>query len=78
MPRYFFHVHDDDVTVDNEGLELPDRESAIAEAMRGARSLACEQVLHGVLDLRSRIIVADAAGTELATVTFGEAVTIAV
>jgi hypothetical protein len=28
MPRFFFHVHDDLVAQDEEGLELPDLEAA--------------------------------------------------
>ena len=76
MPRYFFHVYDDGVARDDEGVELADRECAIATATAGARALACDDVLHGRLNLGHRIVVADEAGVELATVTFREAVAV--
>ncbi len=76
MPRYFFHFHNDETTRDEEGVELPDRAAAMARATTAARSLACDDVLHGRLNLRHRIVVADEAGVDLATITFGEAVAV--
>jgi hypothetical protein len=32
MPRYFFHVEDDRRTLDQQGIELPDMETARREA----------------------------------------------
>ena len=34
MPRYFFHVHDDEDTPDDTGTELPDRNAMRTEAIR--------------------------------------------
>jgi hypothetical protein len=74
MPRFFFHVHDQHVSQDDEGLDLPDADAALAEAVKGARSLAAEQVLNGRLNLGHRICIADETGAPLATVSFGDAV----
>jgi hypothetical protein len=76
MPRYFFHVYDDQETIDQDGLELPNVEVAEWEALRGARSLASEQVLMGRLRLTDRIDVTNETGTVIATVTFRDAVII--
>jgi hypothetical protein len=76
VPRFFFHVFDDDVTRDEDGLELPDAAAAAAVALRSARALACEQVGQGCLRLRDRIDVADEAGALVATVTFRDAVAV--
>jgi hypothetical protein len=76
MPRFFFTVHDDDVTPDDEGVALPDRAAAIAEATRSARGLAAEGARCGCLCLWHRIEVSDEDGMPVATVTFREAVTV--
>lgn len=44
MPRYFFHVLNDEQTVDQEGVELADQEAAMALAAAEARNLAAESV----------------------------------
>ncbi|MCE4225264.1 hypothetical protein HCU64_16030 [Methylobacterium sp. C25] len=36
MPRYFFDIHDGMDAIDNEGLELPDLETAQGEAVLAA------------------------------------------
>jgi hypothetical protein len=59
MPTFFFHVYDDHVCHDDDGLELPDVGAAHREAERSARSLACEQITKGRLNLRHRIEVED-------------------
>lgn len=64
------------MTRDEEGLELPDLAAATREALAGARSLICEQVLQGRLNLAYRIEVAGADGAVLAVVTFADAVRI--
>ena len=74
MPRFFFHVYDDVVAIDDEGIELPDAEAARRAALAGARALAAEQVRKGHLDLRHRIEVEDDAGAAVLSVTFDEAI----
>jgi hypothetical protein len=76
MSRYFFHVHDDVEASDQDGVELPSIEAAKWEALRGARSLAAEQVLEGRLNLGHSIDVADETGAVVATVTFRDAVAV--
>ena len=74
MPRYFFHVYDDLTALDEDGLDLPDAETAKAQALKGARSIACEQVCEGYLKLHHRVEVVDSAGAPVATITFADAV----
>lgn len=77
MPRFFFHIHNDLVARDEEGLELADAEAAVREANRGARSLAAEQVMEsGRLVLHHYIDVEDMQGRLVARVTFGNAVSV--
>ncbi len=44
MPRYFFHLrHQDDLLVeDHEGMDLPDLNAALEEALRVDRDLAID------------------------------------
>jgi hypothetical protein len=76
MPRFFFHVHDDRITLDEEGAELPTAEAAREHAIRAARELACHEVLEGHLGLAHRIEVADQYGGEVATVRFKDVIEI--
>ena len=76
MPRYFFHVYDDVVLRDDEGIELADSEAARAEALAGARALICDQVRKGRLSLHHRIEVEDDRGRAVLTLPFDEAVRI--
>ena len=73
MPRFFFHLYDDTVVRDEEGVELPDEEAAHANALASARDMACAEVSEGILDLRHRIAVVDEDGNTVEEVTFGVA-----
>jgi hypothetical protein len=61
---------------DDEGRDLPDDETARAEAVKGARDLMASELREGQLDLSSFIEVEDETHTLLFTVTFAEAVKI--
>ena len=76
MPRYFFHIYDDIVMKDDEGLELADAEAARDQALKGAREMMCEQMRQGRLSLHHRIEIEDEAGAIVLRLGFGEAVTI--
>jgi hypothetical protein len=76
MPRYFFHVFNDEITLDEEGVEVADLEAARAFAIESARSLVCDAVKHGHLNLDHRIEIADESDARKMTVTFREAFTI--
>lgn len=57
MPRFFFHVFDDAVSIDEDGQLAEDLEGARAIALNGARELlhqpsASKGVLDGFLDSR--------------------------
>jgi hypothetical protein len=74
MPRFFFHLYDDDVALDPEGRELPDETAAREEALQDARAIACAEVAEGHLGLNHRIEVTDANDVPVATVAFKDAV----
>ena len=74
VPRYFFHLYNDIVAIDEEGQELPDLAAARDEALRNARAIAADSVTKGKLSLKHRIDVADESGACVATVYFKDAV----
>lgn len=76
MPRFFFHLYDDRVSIDEEGLNLPDEAAARDTALSCAREMACAEVLKGHLRLDHRIEVEDEAGRTVATLAFGDAVSV--
>ena len=76
MARYFFHIFNDEIVVDEEGIELPTVEAVREHALEGARSLVCESVKKGHLNLDHRIEVTDAKNVSVLTLTFREAFTL--
>jgi hypothetical protein len=74
MPRYYLHVYNDIVALDDEGLERPGLREVLIEAERGARELAADEVRHGTLHLDHRIEVADENGSVVATIMFRDLV----
>ena len=76
MPRYFFHIHNDEYVPDEEGQELADVAAARTCALEGARDLVCNSVKDGHLNLDHYLSVADETGRVLFNVTFREAFTI--
>ena len=73
MPRYFFHLFNDEITVDEEGSEHATLEAARSYAIQNARALAAHSVLNGHLVLDHRIEISDEQGARQSTVTFREA-----
>ena len=77
MPRYYFHLHNDVDSPDDEGRELPDLEAARRIALHNARFTAGETVKdRGHLIGNHRIDIEDENGTVLDTVHFRDAVKI--
>ena len=76
MPRYFFHIYDDVIVHDDEGMELADVAAARREAVAGIREMMCDQVRKGRLVLHHRIEVEDAGGAPVLILAFADAVTI--
>ncbi|PSJ41924.1 DUF6894 family protein [Allosphingosinicella deserti] len=74
MPLFFFNVFNDAVTMDDEGAELVDAQAARAHAVKNARSLAAECVLHGYFIASNRIEIEDENRVVVDTVRFDEAV----
>lgn len=74
MPRFFFSLHDDMVSFDEEGMDLSDRDAAHAHAVRSALAIASAEVGEGHLHLNHRVEVTDAFGELLETVWFREVV----
>lgn len=70
VPRFFFHVFDDQISMDEEGQIAPDLAAAQGIALASARELVCEQIRQGYLNLDNYIVVADADGVELSRVIF--------
>ena len=76
MPRYFFHVYDDTVALDDDGMDLPDADAARKLALAGARALICEEVTRGHVNLSDRIEVEDEDQRPVLTLPFASAVEI--
>ena len=77
MPRYFFHLHNDIDSLDEEGVELPGLEAARAMARRSVQFAAAESVKdEGHLVLDHHIDIADESGAIVETVRFRDVVTV--
>ena len=76
MARYFFHVVDDVVAADDEGMEFADAASARLHAVKCARELMCDQLRQGRLHLGHRIEIEDSVGAPVMRVHFAEVVAI--
>lgn len=76
MPTYFFHLHDDLIALDEEGVELPNVDAARERAITNARELACSEIRDGYLNLKHRIEVADERRKIVLTVYFRDVVDI--
>ena len=76
MPRYFFHLFNDETILDEEGAEVPNAAVALQSAARMARGMAAESVREGHLVLDHRIEVADESGETIGVVHFRDVVQI--
>jgi hypothetical protein len=77
MPRYFLHIRNNQGDIeDSEGLVLADLEAARREAVAGARSILCEEVMIGQLHLDERIDIENERRELLLSVHFRDVVQI--
>jgi hypothetical protein len=76
VPRFYFHLHNDIDTFDEEGRDLPGVDVARQVAREEARYMAAEHVKLGHLDLTHYVAVTDETGDTLFHASFGEAVKI--
>lgn len=76
MPRYRFHLYNDEETRDEDGREFPDFDAARIEAIGNARELMAADIRSkGEINLSHWIELEDDGG-EVIVVTFGDAVTV--
>lgn len=75
MPRFYFHIVDGATVIeDPDGSDLPDLESALAEALQSARHLLADKVRAGDIVDGQRFEIRDEAGALLATLPFRDAI----
>ena len=75
MPRYYFDLHNDVETIDEEGQEFPDFDAARTGALLEVRHMIEASVSDTAkVDLRHRIDVRDAFGETIHTLHFEDAV----
>ena len=74
MTRYFFHLYNSVIVRDEEGRDLPDIETARAEAIKAARELICEDTRKGQVTLSHRIEVEDEIGLPCFTIRYRDVV----
>ena len=74
MPRFFFHIRDDQGCVpDEEGIVLANMDEAWVEALRTARDIVADQLRDDKAMEGQKIEITDAAGQVLETLAFKEA-----
>jgi hypothetical protein len=77
VPRYYLHLRNDLDVPDEEGVELPDLDSARAKAAANARfTLAQTAMDEGKINFTHRIDIEDADGRILDTVWFRDVVVV--
>jgi hypothetical protein len=74
VPRFYFHLYNDLIAIDEEGSELPNAAVALQRAITIAREIAAEAVRNGRLVLDHRIEVADEAGAIIGKIQFRDVV----
>jgi hypothetical protein len=69
MGRFYFHVRaGDELTPDEEGVDLPDFSAARREAVEAARELLAGAIKDGRPDVPEAFVITDEAGREIDTV----------
>lgn len=77
MPRYYFNVYNDEITIDEEGSECADSVAARQHAIMSAREIACENIrATGGFCRADHIVIMDKDKNEIARVQFGDAITV--
>jgi hypothetical protein len=76
MPHFYFHLYNDEITLDDEGRDLPDVEAAREAAEEDARYMASESVRGGKLNLAHYVEVTGTDGQPPLRVAFGDVVEI--
>jgi hypothetical protein len=75
MPRYYLHIcNENGFTEDDEGLDLPDLDTARLKAIEGLKDVLATELLEGELDLGSFIEIEDEQHQLLMTIHLSEVV----
>ena len=63
MGRFYFHLSDgEEITLDEEGTELPDLSAAEGEAVQAARELLAEAIKSGKPDVPELFVICGSSG----------------
>ena len=74
VPRFYLDVLDSDQVIqDPEGIDFADRETAIAEAVAGARDLVAHGIMQNEDVSGQSFLIRDGKGETVATVPFRDA-----
>jgi len=76
MARYYFNILDGERIDDEEGLDLPDLETARREAVRSAHSIMADAIWSGRLLLDESIEIVDEHRRVLMTILFRDTVVV--
>ena len=72
LPRFYFHLYNDEVLLDEVGEIFPDPAAAREAAIVSASELIAEHIAEGrLVDLRHRLEVEDEGHNPTATIQFG-------
>ena len=75
MPHFYFHIFNGTgETHDDEGVDLPDLDSARARALSSIRSILREEIRGGLLDFGGVVRITDRYGALLLEIPFAMAV----
>ena len=76
MPKYKFHIYNDDRTIDDQGRDCADLDAARTHATEGARSIMAEEIrVKGEISLHHWIEIEDERG-DMHVVPFADTVKI--
>ncbi len=75
MPRYYLHLRErDGMIADQDGIDFPDLQAAMADAKQSIREMVAERIASAEeLDIRS-IQICDETGRDVGTVTLAAAI----
>jgi hypothetical protein len=76
MPRFHLNLYNNVVSLDGEGVVLPDLEAARDAAIMNIRDIMKDELVNGQITLGHRIEIVNDRGRILATVFFRDAVTV--
>lgn len=77
MPCFYLNVYNDEVVIDQDGVELQDLATAQARATEGIRSIIAEHVTFGrPVTLSHRVEITDDNDDVLSVIRFGDVLTI--